>query len=167
MSKRPIKAWDFPVALITFGLVEGLSESYPKLRASPHLLDVGAAIGIAVLTVVLALYAVLASFLTEDSYARLIRDTRLGIEGAFRPYGQIAKVSGSASVVAIGGLFLWPVAPPWAKSLLLATSMALSVWAVVGTVELVGITSTFGRYRARVPELKQREQQKQKKKAAG
>jgi hypothetical protein len=160
VKRRPVRALDVPCALVTFGLVEGLSESYPKLRESPHLLDVSAAIGIAVLTVVLALYAVLATFLTEDRYARVVRETRLGIAGAFRPYGEIARVSGLTSITAIAGLFVWPVAPPWAKSLALALALGLAVWAVVGTVELVGITSSHGRFRARVPELKQRERKR-------
>lgn len=155
-----VRPWDFRLALATFGLVEGLAETYPKLRASPHLLDVAAAVGIAVLTVVLALYAVLASFLTEDRYAQLLKDTRLGIEGAFRPYAEIAAVSGLTTGVAMSGLFLWPIAPPWAKSFLLASALGLAVWAIAGTVELVGITSSFGRYRSRVPELETRRKQK-------
>jgi hypothetical protein len=158
-----IRPWDFRLALATFGLVLGLCESYAKLRQSPHLLDVSAAVGIAVLTVVLALYAVLASFLGRDRYAGVLGDTKLGIEGAFRPYAVIAAVSGLTTGVSIAGLFLWPVAPPWAKSLLLASALGFSVWAIVGTVELVGITSTHGRYQARVPELKQQE----RKRAAG
>jgi len=155
-----VRPWDSRLALATFGLVLGLCESYDKLRQSPHLLDVCAAIGIAVLTVVLALYAVLATFLVEERYARVLRDTRLGIEGAFRPYAEIAAVSGLTAVAAIAGLFFWPIAPAWAKSFFLATSLGLSVWAIVGTVELVGITSSHGRFRARVPELRQQQEQK-------
>lgn len=156
-----VRPWDFRLALVTFVVVEVLCEKYSKLHQSSHLLDVSAAVGIAVLTVVLALYAVLASFLTEDRYASMLRDTRLGIEGAFRPYAQIAAISGLTTATAIGGLFVWPVAPPWAKSLALASALGLSVWSIVGTVELVGITSSHGRFRARVPELKQRRKKKQ------
>ena len=155
-----LRPWDFRLAVATFGLVEGLAETYPKLHASAHLLDVAAAVGIAILTVALALYAVLASFLSEDRYAQLLKETRLGVEGAFRPYGEIAAVSGLTTGVAIAGLFLWPIASPWAKSLLLSSALGLTVWAIVGTVELVGITSSHGRYRSRVPELEARRKQK-------
>jgi hypothetical protein len=148
-----IRPWDFRFAVATFGLVEGLSVAYPKLRESAHLLDVCTAIGIAVLTVVLALYAVLASFLGEDRYASVLRDTSLGIEGAFRPYAEIAAISGLTAIAAIAGLFIWPVSPPWARSLTLAVCLGLAIWSIVGTVELVGITSKHGRFRTRVPEL--------------
>ena len=147
-----LRPWDFRLALITFVLVFVLAEKNARLRASPHLLDVSTGLGIAVLAVVLAALSILVAFLSED-YAKILAAVKPGVSGAIRPYAQTALVSGLTTLVSVTGLFFWPIAPPWGRALILAAALGLTVWAVVGTVELVGITAKHGRLRARLPEI--------------
>jgi hypothetical protein len=147
-----LRPWDFRLALITFVLVFVLAGKNAKLRASPHLLDVSIGLGIAVLAVVLAALSILVAFLTED-YAQILASAKPGVSGAIRPYAETALVSGLTTVVSVAGLFFWPIAPAWGRALTLAVALGFTVWAVVGTVELVGITANHGRLRARLPEI--------------
>jgi len=146
------QAWDIRAALATFGLVEWLGETHWQVRDNPHLLDVSVGLSVAVLAVVLAALSILVAFLNED-YAQLLAATKRGVAGAIRPYVETAIVSGVSAVVSAFGLFVWPIAPPWARVTLLASGLGLAVWTTVGTVELVAITARHGRLRARLPEI--------------
>jgi MFS family permease len=124
----------------------------PKLRET-HLFDVTAGVGVAILAVVIAAFAILAAFLT-DEYSLVIKETLGDARRAFEPYAVVALVSGAAVFVSVAGIFVWPVAPGWTQSLIMAFACGLSTWAIVGSVQLVGITATHGRHRARVPEIR-------------
>ncbi len=147
-----LRSWDVRSAVVMFGLVEWLGQTHSKLRSSSHLLDVSTGLSIAVLAVVLAALSILVAFLSED-YAQLLAATKSGVAGAIRPYVETAIVSGTTTAVSVVGLFLWPIAPTWARSLLQAAALGLTMWTVVGTVELVGITARHGRLRSRLPEI--------------
>jgi hypothetical protein len=84
------------------------------LRHDPHLLDVAAVLGIAILAVVIATITVLTVFLTED-YGILLRAQYDDVGEVFFPYRLIAAVSCATTVVAALGLFVWPASPPWAN----------------------------------------------------
>lgn len=146
------RAWDIRAAFLTFGVVEWLGETHWQVRHDPHLLDVTVGLSVAVLAVVLAALSILVAFLSED-YAQLLAATRQGVAGAIRPYVETAVVSCATAVVSVFGLLVWPIAPPWGRSALLASALGLAVWTTVGTVELVAITAKHGRLRARLPEI--------------
>lgn len=124
----------------------------PSLRQT-HLFDVTAGVSVAVLAVVIAAFAILAAFLT-DEYSLVIKEALGDARRAFEPYAVVAYVSGAAAFVSVMGMFVWKIAPGWAQSMMMGLALGLSVWAVAGTVQLVGITATHGRHRARVPEIR-------------
>jgi MFS family permease len=128
------------------------SVEVPRLRET-HLFDVTAGISVAILAVVIAAFAILAAFLT-DEYSLVIKETLGDARRAFEPYTVVACVSGAAAFASLAGIFVWSVAPGWAQSLIMALASGLSMWAVVGSVQLVGITAMHGRHRARVPEIR-------------
>jgi hypothetical protein len=124
----------------------------PKLREE-HLLDVTTGVSVAILAVVVAAFAILAAFLNED-YGVVIKESLGSVWRAFEPYAVVAVVSGTAASFSVLGLFLWPVFPAWLRALFLAAALGFATWAVVGTVQLVGITATHGRHRLRIPEIR-------------
>jgi hypothetical protein len=64
-----------------------------------------------------------------------------------RPYKVIALVSVLTTIVAVAGLFVWGVAYAWLKAVILAMSGGLALWALLGTAELIGLTSFHGEMR--------------------
>ncbi len=148
---RYVISWD-----LLFGACVGVavfvsSSSRPGLR-QPHLLDVAAGVSVAVLAVVITCLAIVATFMDEEY--RLVIKTALGsARAAYKPYEIVAKVSGAAATVSVAGLFVWPIAPGWAQSLIMGLSLGLATWAVIGTVQLVGITATQGHHSGRVSDI--------------
>lgn len=136
----------------TFAAVLVLAWTQPKLR-NPHLLDISTGVSVAILAVVIAAFAILAAFLSDD-YNVVLTKALGGPGRAFEPYAVVAIVAGAATFVSVAGLFLWPIAHGWVRALLMAASLGLSAWSVVGTVQLVGITATHGRHRLRIPEIR-------------
>lgn len=140
------------------GLIAGIAiylaaNSDAALRKGSHLLDVAAALGVAVLAVVIAAISILTVFLTED-YGIILRATYPDDVGeVFYPYRLIAFVSCATTFTSVLGLFVWPAAPPWAREILLALSLGLATWATLGTFDLVRITAGHGRLKMRLPEL--------------
>lgn len=128
------------------------SVEVPELRAV-HLFDLTAGISVAILAVVVAAFAILAAFLTDD-YMIVIKEAFNDLRTAFEPYSVVAVVSGASTFLSGAGIFVWNVAPGWAQSALMAGAIGTAVWAVVGTVQLVGITANHGRIRMRVPEIR-------------
>jgi hypothetical protein len=129
-----------------------LADAKPQLR-EPHLLDVSTGVSVAILAVVIAAFAILAAFLSDD-YNFILTKALGGTGRAFEPYALVAIVAGLAALVSVGGMFLWPVVHGWWRALIMALSLGLTTWAVVGTVQLVGITATHGRHRLRIPEIR-------------
>ena len=124
----------------------------PKLRQT-HLFDVSVGIGVALLAIAIAALAILAAFLNDD-YMRIIQAAHGDTRQAFEPYLAVAVVSGLATLFSVIGLFVWPIAPGWAQSLLMGLAIGFAGWSVVGSVQLVGITATHGRHRFRIPEIR-------------
>jgi hypothetical protein len=128
------------------------SSKRPGLR-QPHLLDVSTGISVAVLAVVIASMAILAAMFLNDDYRLVVKEALGDARRAFEPYQVVAIISGADAFVSVAGLFVWPIAPGWAQSMLLALSLGLTTWAVMGTVQLVGITATQSHQSTRVPEI--------------
>jgi hypothetical protein len=150
--KYIVNSPDFYLGAGAFIGVFVLALTQPKLR-DPHLLDVSTGVSIAILAVVIAAFAILAAFLSDD-YNFVLTKALGGVGRAFEPYAIVAIVSGAATLTSVSGLFLWPVAGGWVRALLMAVALGLSTWAVIGTVQLVGITATHGRHRLRIPEIR-------------
>lgn len=140
------------VAALAVGLGAGLSGSLRESGVTILLFE--GALGVAVLAVVLAALAILVAFLGEE-YVALLQGTPLGVDGAIRPYSTIARVSAFATGSGLAGAFVWSLSPWWVQASVLACSTGFMVWALVGTVQLVGITAWHGRMRARMLEIKQ------------
>jgi hypothetical protein len=143
---------DFLSGLAVFGASLGAALSSAKLR-EPHIFDVTVGISVAILAVVLAAFAILAAFLT-DEYTIVIEKTLGDTRRAFEPYAVVAIVAGAATFGSVAGIFLWPVLGATLKALLIAVALGLTCWSVVGSVQLVGITAHHGRMRLRVPEIR-------------
>jgi hypothetical protein len=147
-----VKSLDCYVGAAAFIAVLVLARTQPKLRQA-HLLDVSTGVSVAILAVVLAAFAILVAFLSED-YNFVLTQSLGSPSRAFEPYAIVAVIAGAATVTSVVGLFLWPIAGKWVQALLMATSLGLTAWAVVGSVQLVGIATTQGRHKLRIPEIR-------------
>jgi hypothetical protein len=146
-------AWDFRVAAVLTLAVLLASVFDKHLRATEHLLDVTALLGIAILTVVMAAISIFAVFLTEQ-YGIVLRTAFPDDVGeAFYPYQLIAFISCLTTIVSGAGLFVWPIADVWVRDVLVSVALGLAAWATFGTFDLVRITAGHGVLKVRTPEL--------------
>lgn len=122
-----------------------LSDELEKAAIEALLIEAG--LGVAILAVALTALAILVSFLGDEYLVVLERGDR-GVSGAFFPYKAVAVISGIASLAAFASAFLWALSPLPIKAGLFATATLMTVWALVGTVQLVFITSNHGTDRA-------------------
>ena len=100
---------DSGAGAVVFAAIYISTAEVPKLRQT-GLFDVTAGISVAILAVVVAAFAILAAFLT-DEYSLVIKETLGDPWRAFEPYAVVAAVSGAATFVSIVGIFVWSVAP--------------------------------------------------------
>lgn len=146
-------AWDIRIGLLV-GVAVFISAYLEKsVRKSPHLLDVSAALGVAILAVVIAAVSILTVFLTEDYAVLLHGEYPDDIGEVFYPYRLIAAVSSVCTFMSMLGLFLWPAIGQHGRPALLAASLGLAAWATVGTFGLVTITAGHGALKLRFNEL--------------
>jgi hypothetical protein len=124
----------------------------PKLQ-EPHIFDLTAGVSVAILAVVIAAFAILVAFLT-DEYTLVVKEALGSPRAAFEPYAVVASVAGAAILASGAGIFLWAVCPSWLRAVLMGLATGLTTWSVLGTVQLVGITITHGRHKAMVPEIR-------------
>lgn len=104
--------------------------------------------GAAILAVVLASLTILATFTTEE-YLVVLDHAPSGVAGAFYQYEIVAVISAALLLLGLAGsvLFLLPINALFAQ-LYLAITAGLTVWAVVGAVQLVFLTAFHGIERA-------------------
>lgn len=146
---------DFYLGVVTAaGSFVGLAISSGLRDGAGRLLIAEAAMGITILAVVLTALSILVAFLNEN-YLYLIRKSRGSIAAAIAPYRTLSVVGGTATIFALVGLFVWPVAPTLVKAALFGLASGFSMWALVGTIQLVGITARHGQLRARMPEIRE------------
>jgi hypothetical protein len=112
------------------------------------------ALGVALLAVCLTALSILVGFLGED-YLAFLKDSPLGIRGAIAPYKTVAAVSATQALCGLGSVLCWPIAPTWGKQISVAVTSGLASWAIVGIVQLVGITARHGFLRSRIPEIRE------------
>jgi hypothetical protein len=144
---------DFRLALL-FGVGAFAAMHFAKrVNGTPHLLDVAAGLGVAILAVVMGAISIFAVFLTDDFGTVLRYYFKEDIREAFFPYRLVAAVSCITTFVASSGLFVWSAANHWERELVVALSLGLATWAVLGTFDLVRITAGYGILKLRTPEL--------------
>jgi uncharacterized membrane protein len=68
------------------------------------------------------------------------------------PYASVAVVAAFAVCISLIGASLSPAFPSWLDALVLASAIGSTVWAVVGTVQLVFLTIFHGVQRASLHE---------------
>ena len=146
-------AWDIRAGLAVFIAVLVTASLEKSVRKTPHLLDVSAALGVAILAVVIAAISILTVFLTEDYAVLLHGEYTDDIGEVFYPYRLVAAVSSICTFTSVLGLFLWPAVGEQARPVLLAASLGLAVWATIGTFGLVNITAGHGALKLRFNEL--------------
>lgn len=139
---------DYAAFVLTFAGVMCLTHFQPKaLGQGPGILGSEVTVGLAVLGVVLASMAVLVTFMS-DEYLLLLWTTKAGLRGVIRPFKVVALAGCAATIAALASAFAWTVLTELGRSLVFALCSALTVWALVGTVQLVYITAGHGERRA-------------------
>lgn len=160
-------SWGLLAPVAAWGAVFVGSLHYERaLNTGPVVVLAEAALGTALLAVVLTALSILVAFLSEE-YVEFLEASPIGIDGAIHPYLLVSSVSGIATVLGLGAAIAWEVLPHWSKAAAVATSTAFTVWAVVGVVELVLVTASHGKQRARLPEIRDAARQKMQERRTG
>jgi len=135
---------DFWAGALT-GLLAAIavSESTELRSKAVEALLVEGGLGVAILAVVLGALAILVSFLGEE-YLVVLERTPGGAAGAFLPYKIVAVVAGFSTLACFISAFTWSLCPGWLQAAGLGLATFASVWALVGTVQLVFITADHG-----------------------
>lgn len=110
------------------------------------------ALGGAVLAVSLTVLSVFAAISSDDYLA--IVSASVGMKEVIRPYRVVAYVSGVLIIETLLGAIVWQLAFEWSKVWLIGIGTALSVWAVVGTCQLVSITVGHVQTRTELPQIR-------------
>lgn len=137
----------------------------PQIVPTPSILTTEAVIGGAVLAVALTALAILVAFLGDEYIALLERSTT--VRKAILPYRSVATVAGTELIVSLSGIVLRSVLHDWGKDTIGALATGLTVCAVIGTVQIVNITARHGIRRARMPEIREKAREAQRKLRAG
>lgn len=148
------RQWDFRAAGTTTLLVLFVASASSSVRAQATTIFLAeAALGIALLAVALTALAILVGLMGEE-YLLILNRVPGGVQGALLPYRVVAFVSGLTPLLALTSLLLWGLEvnlplPGWFRqAFALAVTTGLSVWAIIGTIQLVGVTADHGEDRA-------------------
>jgi hypothetical protein len=148
---RSLIDWDSGAGAIAAIGMLGLARSQPAVfhTAGAGIFSTEAVIAAAILAVVLATLTIIATFLTEE-YLIVLDHAPTGVAGAFFPYRVIAVISTMALLMALVGSIVWllPGGIETLAQLYLAITTGLTVWSVVGAVQLVFLTADHGIERA-------------------
>ncbi len=145
-------SYDFAGGAVV-GTAVGVSAALVDELQKPQIFNVTTGVSVAILAVVIAAFAILVAFLTNE-YTLVVKEALDSPRAAFEPYAVVAAVSGAAILASGAGIFLWPVCPDWLRAALMGIASGFTTWSVLGTVQLVGITITHGRHKAMVPEIR-------------
>ncbi|MGH2970456.1 MAG: hypothetical protein ACRDK0_15545 [Solirubrobacteraceae bacterium] len=138
------KGWDFWVGV---GVIAGLCATSGSVRSEGvTALLAEAAVGVAVLGVVLAALAIFSP--TFDGLYRRVVEGAGGVSDALRPYMLTSSVGGAAAVLAVVSALAWPILGSGLKIATLGLATLLATWAISGTVSLVGLTLFHARQRS-------------------
>lgn len=141
-----LRSWDFGIGL-AFGLGVGLLARCDAVRHQGVTgLLAEAAIGVTIMSVVLAALAVLTPSI--DGFYRRVLEEAGGVTEALRPYLAVASVSGLAALVALFAAVAWPSLGTLSQSVALGTASTFTAASIVGAISLVEITIFHARARA-------------------
>lgn len=96
---------------------------------------------VAIAAVILAAVTLFAT-LMDETYRLALESTRGGIRGAVRPYLAVALVSGGGILTSLAAALGWPALPrhfSWLHWLTFSVPASLTMWAIIGSVQLVGL----------------------------
>jgi hypothetical protein len=145
--REVIRSKDFAGALIGFVIGFAVSLDNPSIRdsAEAFLIAIGA-LAIALAGFVGAVLAVITAWF-DEIYRRVLAKAGGGWRGAMRPYKITAILGLVTALFATVSLFIWSIANPQLQSLLLALTLALFIWTVGATIQIIGITFFHGQMR--------------------
>jgi hypothetical protein len=139
---------DFIVAVVVSPLAFYLALNSESVRQNgTGFLGAALGVGVALTAVVAAVLALIVVWF-DETYRKVLQATKGGWKGAMRPYKVVAIVSAAVALTALVSMFVWSAAAPWTQALLLALTLGLALWAVIGSVQLIGITFFHGEMRA-------------------
>jgi hypothetical protein len=142
------KSVDFIVAVLASPLAFYLALNSESVRKNgTGFLAAALALGIAITAIVAAVLTLIVVWF-DETYRKVLQATKGGWKGAMRPYKAVAVVSAVTALAALVGMFVWSAAAPWIQALLLALTFGLALWAIIGSLQLVGITFFHGEMRA-------------------
>jgi hypothetical protein len=148
---RSLISWDFGAGVIAgAGMFVAAGWQPATFRTGGTGIFVTEAVtGAAILAVVLASLTILATFTTEE-YLVVLDHAPSGVAGAFYQYKIVAVISAAALLLGLAGsvVSLLPIGDQLFEQLYLAITAGLTVWAVVGAVQLVFLTAFHGIERA-------------------
>ncbi len=144
---QTFKSADFISALIAAAIAFGVGLRSGAVRGNGlAFLGAVAAIGIALTTIVAGILAIVVA-LFDETYRLVLQATKGGWASAIRPYKTVVVVSVLTTLSAIAGILFWGLLFPWIKAAFLGVAAGMAVWALWGTVEVVGITAFHGEKR--------------------
>ena len=119
---------------VVIGSAIGISAALvPKLQKS-HIFDLTAGISVAILAVVIATFAILVAFMTDD-YSLIVKEALGSPQAAFeltRPHLR-GRNRVRPSFASVSGIFLWPIATEIVESRVdEAVARRVTAWSVVG-----------------------------------
>lgn len=129
------------------GVAVGFSKSIGKEAVTILLAE--AAVGVALAAVVLAALAIFATFF-DDSYRQVLEaaSDRNSVRDATFPYEVVAALAGLSTIAGLLVALVWPALPPVGEIIGLGLATGLSIWAVAGSIQLVGLTAWHAEQRA-------------------
>jgi hypothetical protein len=143
---------DFYAGIVSFLVVLVVALLSDSMRSAQQpVLFAAAALGAAFLGVALTALAIIATFL-DDHYRAVLKSAPGGVRDAFMPYAIVAAIAAIAVCSGLIGASLSPALPSQLNAVFLAVTVGSTVWAVVGTVQLVFLTVFHGVQRARLHE---------------
>jgi len=105
-----------------------------------------AALGVALTAIVATVLALIVA-LFDDAYRIFLQKAPGGWPGAMRPFKIVATTSILTTATSMIALFAYAPSFRWLQSLLLAIPCFLAMWSLVGTLQLINMTSWHGEMR--------------------
>jgi hypothetical protein len=143
-----VKSIDFGGALVAFFVALAVALDNDSIRESGEgfLIAIGA-LGVGLAGLVGAILAILTAWFDEN-YRTVLERTKGGWRGAMRPYKITATLGLVTALAAMSSLFIWSIANPQLQSVLLALTLALFVWTLIGSIQIFEITFFHGDMRS-------------------
>lgn len=108
-----------------------------------------AGLSLTALAVVLTIMALLVVFIS-DEFVMVLESAGLTMTQVLRPYRSVVVATAIATVTSLATAVVAPLfhAGGLGPALLLGASVGTTVWGVVGTIQLIGITAIYAEHRA-------------------